>query len=104
MGAATTRINPHDVLEPKIFSQGKINHLDGHCDELPTFIADFGFGTARADLVVIRQINIKAKLFPDGLKLARIPQCLFVAGICSIYGTNFESSGNKTDDVFFQSL
>jgi hypothetical protein len=51
------------MLEAKIISQSNINHFDCHRDELPAFVADVCFVTAGTNVIIVRQIYIKAQLF-----------------------------------------
>jgi hypothetical protein len=48
------------VLEAEIAAQRSIQNLDGHGHETPALAADGGLVTARADVVVVGQIDIKA--------------------------------------------
>ena len=66
MGSSTARVDPHDVLEAKVVSQGCIYDFDSHSDKRPTFVADVGFVAAGSDLVIVCQIDIEDKLFGHG--------------------------------------
>lgn len=73
MRATPARVHPHDVLEAEVVPQRRIDDLDGHGDELPAFYADVSLVAARADTVVVCQVDIEAELLREGLEGALVP-------------------------------
>lgn len=71
--ATTARVHPHDVLKPEVVPQCCVDGLDGHCHELPAFVADVGLVAACADAVVICQVDIEAQLLREGLEGVLVP-------------------------------
>ena len=68
MGSSSSRVDPHDVLEPKVVSQGDIDDLDCHSHELPALVANIGLIAAGSDIVIVSQINIEAQLLREWLE------------------------------------
>ena len=54
-------------------------------------MADIGFGAARPDLVVIRQVNVEDEFFGNGTEGGRFPEGLAIARVGAIDRTNFET-------------
>lgn len=100
MGAATARVDPQDVPEAEVVAQRGVDDLDGHGHELPAFEADVGLVAARADVVVVGQIDVEAELLGEGLEGALVPQRLAVARVGRVYGTDLETRGEFGYDVF----
>lgn len=57
--ATTARVHPYNVLETEVVAQRGVEHLDRHGHELPAFQTNVGLIAARADAVVVRQIDIE---------------------------------------------
>lgn len=91
VSSSSSRVDPHDMLETKIVSQRNINHFDCHSNELPALIADVGFVTAGANIIVIRQIYIKAQLLSYGSESGGFAESLSIARIGAVYWADFES-------------
>ena len=92
------------MLEAEIFAQRRVDHLDGHGDELPAFAADVGFVAARADVVVVGQIDIEAEFFGQGTEGGRVAQGLAVARVGGIDGADLETGGHEAEDVFAEAV
>lgn len=103
VSTTTTRVHPHDVLEAKVIPQGHIDRLDGHCHELPTFIADVGLVTARPDIIVVCQIDIEAQFFSQGFESRRVAQGLPLAGVRVVDGPNLKTGGHEAENIFAES-
>ena len=59
MRSSSPRIDPHNVLETKVFSQSRINNLYSHSDKRPALMANIGFAATGSYLIVIGQIYIE---------------------------------------------
>ena len=81
------------MLEAKIFSKAGIDDFDGHCDEVPAFVADIGFVAACSDLIVIRQIEIEYEFFGDGAEGGGFAEGFAIAWVGGIYWTDLEAGG-----------
>jgi hypothetical protein len=68
VGTTTTRVHPHDVLEAKVLSQGRVDDFYGHGHELPALVADIDLVAARSHVVVVCQIDIEAELLGYGVE------------------------------------
>ena len=88
--------------EPEIVSESYINDLDSHCNKLPALIADIGLVTTCSDIIIIRQIDIEAKLLGNRLECRGLAKSLSVSRIRAVYWANFESGGVQTKDIFSQ--
>ena len=69
MDTSPARVDPHDVLETEIVAQHGGDDLDSHGHEAPAFVADVCLVAAGSDIIVVRQIYIKADFFgarPEG--------------------------------------
>lgn len=97
--ASPARVHPHDVLEAKVLAQRHVHDLDGHGDELPAPAADVGLVAARADVVVVRQIDIEAQLLGQRLKGARVPQRLAVPRVRRVHRSDLETGWELSEDV-----
>lgn len=93
VSASSTRVDPQDVLEAKVLPQCCVDHLDGHCDKGPAFVADVCALTARSDVVVIRHIDIKDQLFGDRAECTGFAQRLPVTRVGRVDGADFETDG-----------
>lgn len=99
VGAAAARVHPHDVAEAEVLAQGHVDDLDGHGDELPAPVADVGLVAARADVVVVRQVDVEAQLLGQRLERARVPQRLAVARVRRVHRSDLETGGELAEDV-----
>ena len=99
MHTTTSRIDPHYVLEAKVFAQCRVDHLNGHTSKWPAFGADIGCCAARSDVIVICEIYIEYELLAERFEGGALPQCFPVARIGSIHRSDFESGGIKFEDV-----
>lgn len=99
MCSSSPRIDPHDMLESKIFSQRCINDLDGHCDEGPAFVADVCFSAAGTYLVVIRQIYVKDQLFSHWPKSCGFAETFAIPRICCIDRAYLEPGRVEANNV-----
>ena len=97
--ASPPRVHPQDVLEPKVLPQRRVDHLDRHRREGPALAADVRLVAARADVVVVRQIDIEAELLGDRLEGRLVAEGLAVAGVGGVDGADLESGGDYADDI-----
>lgn len=82
MRATAARVHPHDVLEAEVVPQRRVYDFNGHGHELPALQADVGLVAARADVVVVCQIDIEAELLREGPEGVLVSQLLAVARVC----------------------
>ena len=87
------RVNPHDMFEPEIVPQRRIDYFDRHGDELPALVADVGFGAACSDLIVIRQVYIKNQFFGQRAESGGFAERLAIARVGGVDGPNLETGG-----------
>jgi len=80
MDTTTTRVDPEQVLEAKVLAQRRVQHLDGRDHETPALVADGGTLAARADVVVVRQVDIEHELALLGHKVGRADLALVRRG------------------------
>jgi hypothetical protein len=83
------------MLESKVVPQSHINHFDSHCDELPALITNIGFVAASTNIIVIRQIYIKAQLLGYRFEGRSFAESLSIARVGAIYWTDFESGRHE---------
>ena len=83
------------MLEAEVVSQGNINHFYCHSNELPALIADICLVTAGTNVVVIRQIYIKAQFLSYGSEGGGFAESLPIAGVGAVYWSNFESGWHE---------
>lgn len=87
---STAREDPDAVLDAKVLPDGHIDHVDGQRDELPALGADGGPAAARADVVVVGEVNVEHHLLRHGLHEAlgdRLP----VLGLHRIHRPDLET-------------
>lgn len=103
MHTSSTRIDPEQVLEPKIFSQHTVNDLDGNGHEFPALSADITTATTRSDFIVICHINIKHQFTLQGLELG-CSKHLFVLGLDVVDSTQIDLVRIQTQQVCLEFL
>jgi len=62
VGATTTRVDPEDVFEAKVFSESDVDCFDSHGDEPPALETNARTRAACPDVIVIRHIDIEYQL------------------------------------------
>jgi hypothetical protein len=74
--ASAPRIHKHDVLKPKVTAQARVKqpHSDGHVS--PALLADAAAAAARADVIVVCQVNVE-----DELSLGSLERVLLHLGM-----------------------
>ena len=93
VSTSPSRVHPHDMLKPEIFTQRHINDFDRHGDELPALDANVGVVAACSDVIVVRQIDIEAQFLGEGLEGGRVAEGLAVARVGGIDGADLETGG-----------
>lgn len=63
VGATSTRVDPHDVLESEVLAQCLVYDLNSHGHELPTLDTNVCLVAACPNVIVICKIDIEAELF-----------------------------------------
>ena len=96
MRSSSPRINPHNVLETKIFSQSRINNLYSHSHERPALMTDIGLAATGTYLVVIGQIYIENQLLCHRTECGSLAQRFSVSRICGVYWTYFKTGRIET--------
>lgn len=59
MCTSSSRVHPEQVLEPKVFPQPCVYHLDRHSDEAPALYADLGAGAACSYVIIVCHVDIE---------------------------------------------
>lgn len=72
MRSSSPRVDPHNVLETKIFSQSRINNLYSHSDERPALMTNIGLAATGSYLIVIGQIYIEDQLLCHRTECGRL--------------------------------
>ena len=62
MDTSPTRVDPHNVLEPKVLPECALTHFHGAGHVLPALLADRRALAARPDVVIVRKIDIEHQL------------------------------------------
>lgn len=104
MNTTATRVYPEDMVEAKILSQCGIDNLNAHGYELPALVTDVRLVAARADVVVVRQVNIEAQLLRDRLEDRRRPDRPAISGIRRVDRSNLDTSRHQPQHVFAKSV
>lgn len=104
MRASASRVDPQQMLETKVFSERHVNDLDGHGDKSPALLTDASATATRANLVVVRHVNIKDQLFGNGAKGAGFAHRLAVSWIRAVHGANLESCGCQLHALLAESV
>lgn len=104
MHATAARIDPEDVCEAKVVTEGGVNDFDGHGGEGPAFAADVGFGAARADVVVVCQVNIEDDLFGERPEGGGFAEGFTVAWVGGVDGSDLEAGWVQAENVFAEEV
>ena len=91
MRSSSPRVDPHNVLETKVFSQSRINNLYSHSDERPALMTNIGLAATGSYLIIISQIYIEDQLLCHGTECGRLAQGLPVSRGCGVHWTYFET-------------
>ena len=102
--SSSTRINPHNVPEPEVFSQRRIYHLDRHSDKRPAPLADLCFVATSAYLVVVCQVYVKDKLFRYWPKCSGLAESFSVSWVRRVDRAYFKAKRVETKDVFAETV
>ena len=93
MSASSPGVHPQDVLEPKVLPERRVDHLDRHGHEGPALVAYIRFVAARADLIVVCEIDVEDQLLGNGLEGAGFAERLPVSRVGAVDGADFETGG-----------
>ena len=79
------------MFEGQVVPQGRIDDLDGHGNEGPTFVTDVGLIATGPNVVVVGQIQIEDQLFVQRSEVTGFAQGLAIAWVGGIDRTDLES-------------
>lgn len=99
VSTATARVDPEYVLEAKVVPQRRVEDLDGHGHELPALVANVGLVAARADVVVVCQVDIEAEFLGEGPEGGRVAEDLAIARVGGVDGADFYTRWHQAEDV-----
>lgn len=101
MDPSASGVDPQQVLEPKVFPERRVEHLDRHGDEPPTPFADRLVGATRPDPIVIRHVDIEHQLAHDGLE-GGFGEGLPISGSAGVDGSDLETGWVEPDHLALQ--